>query len=112
MMRAFLAQVPKGTYRAADFMDNDGISDRPVRIVVTVEFQRSRGRVARGHTGSQTVTVDFSGSDAQVQGSINAVEAITYSACFYVFRCLLAEDVPATSGLMRPIQVVPRQGRW
>ena len=48
--------------------------------------------------------MDFSDSDAQVQGSINAVEAITYSACFYVFRCLLAEDVPATSGLMRPIQ--------
>ena len=106
MMRAFLAQVPKGTYRAEDFMDSDGISDRPVRIVVAVTFQHSRGRVARGHA----VTVDFSGSDPQVQGSINAVEAITYSACFYVFRCLLAEDVPATSGLMRPIQVIAPAG--
>ena len=56
------------------------------------------------------VTVDFSGSDPQVQGSINAVEAITYSACFYVFRCLLAEDVPATSGLMRPIHVIAPAG--
>ncbi len=106
MMRAFLAQVPKGTYRAEDFMDSDGISDRPVRIVVAVTFRHSRGRVARGHA----VTVDFSGSDPQVQGSINAVEAITYSACFYVFRCLLAEDVPATSGLMRPIQVITPAG--
>jgi len=106
MMRAFLAQVPKGTYRAEDFMDSDGISDRPVRIVVAVTFRHSRGRVARGHA----VTVDFSGSDPQVQGSINAVEAITYSACFYVFRCLLAEDVPATSGLMRPIQVIAPAG--
>src|SRR5207253_7158286 len=44
------------------------------------------------------------------EGSINAVEAITYSACFYVFRCLLAEDIPATAGLMRPIQVVAPQG--
>src|SRR5205807_799347 len=41
---------------------------------------------------------------------INAVEAITYSACFYVFRCLLAEDVPATAGLMRPVQVVSPAG--
>jgi N-methylhydantoinase B len=56
------------------------------------------------------VTVDFTGSDPQVQGSINAVEAITYSACFYVFRCLLAEDVPATSGLMRPIRVIAPAG--
>src|SRR6202007_3069145 len=56
------------------------------------------------------VTVDFTGSDPQVQGSVNAVEAITYSACFYVFRCLLAEDVPATSGLMRPIRVIAPSG--
>jgi N-methylhydantoinase B len=38
------------------------------------------------------------------------VEAITYSACFYVFRCLLTEDVPATAGLMRPIRVVAPAG--
>jgi N-methylhydantoinase B len=56
------------------------------------------------------VRVDFSGSDPQVQGSVNAVEAITYSACFYVFRCLLAEDVPATAGLMRPIEVIAPVG--
>src|SRR6266404_4428171 len=56
------------------------------------------------------VTVDFTGSDPQVEGSVNAVEAITYSACFYVFRCLLAEDVPATAGLMRPIRVIAPQG--
>jgi N-methylhydantoinase B len=56
------------------------------------------------------VTVDFTGSDPQVEGSVNAVEAITYSACFYVFRCLLAEDVPATAGLMRPIEVIAPEG--
>jgi N-methylhydantoinase B len=106
MMRAFLARVPKGTYRAEDFMDSDGISDRPVKIVVTVKFEGQRGRIARGHT----VTVDFAGSDSQVEGSINAVEAITYSACFYVFRCLLEEDVPATSGLMRPVLVLAPPG--
>jgi N-methylhydantoinase B len=38
------------------------------------------------------------------------VEAITYSACFYVFRCLLREDVPATAGLMRPIQLIAPGG--
>ena len=38
------------------------------------------------------------------------MEAIAYSACFYVFRCLLAEDVPATAGLMRPIEVIAPSG--
>jgi N-methylhydantoinase B len=106
MMRALLARVPKGMYRAEDFMDSDGITGRRVRIVVAVKVEGQRGRVARGHT----VTLDFTGSDPQVEGSINAVEAITYSACFYVFRCLLEDDVPATSGLMRPIRVIAPSG--
>ncbi|HTS05415.1 MAG TPA: hydantoinase B/oxoprolinase family protein, partial [Candidatus Eisenbacteria bacterium] len=33
-----------------------------------------------------------------------------YSACFYVFRCLIAEDIPAAAGLMRPIQVIAPEG--
>ena len=110
MMRAFVARVPVGTYRAEDFMDGDGISDRPVKIAVSVRFDGVRGRVARGHTTGHLVTVDFTGTDPQVEGSINAVEAITYSTCFYVFRCLLAEDVPATSGLMRPVRVIAPSG--
>jgi N-methylhydantoinase B len=118
MMLVFLAGVPKGTYRAEDFMDSDGISDRPVKIVAAVKVggrQQSRAsdpaRMRRSPVPTQpVVTVDFTGSDPQVEGSINAVEAITYSACFYVFRCLLAEDVPATSGLMRPIRVIAPSG--
>jgi N-methylhydantoinase B len=98
LMRAFLLQVPKGNYRAEDFLDNDGIREQPVKIAVTVNIGRGE------------VTVDFNGSDPQVEGSVNAVEAITYSACFYVFRCLLAEDVPATAGLMRPIKVIAPEG--
>jgi N-methylhydantoinase B len=133
LMRAFLRSVPAGEYRAEDFLDGDGIGERAVKIVVTIKVHpdgkerrqnapstrsgqalatvgedagATRGRVARGHM----VTVDFSGSDSQVEGSVNAVAAITYSACFYVFRCLLAEDVPAAAGLMRPIEVIAPEG--
>ncbi len=109
LMRAFLRAVPAGEYRAEDFLDGDGISERPVRIVVTVRARHDAG-TPRERRPRHMVTVDFSGSDPQVQGSVNAVEAITYSACFYVFRCLLADDVPAASGLMRPIQVIAPAG--
>ncbi len=102
LMRAFLARVPRGTYRAEDFLDNDGVSGKPIRIAVTIKISGSSAKPA--------VTVDFTGSDPQVEGSVNAVEAITFSACFYVFRCLLAEDVPATAGLMRPIRVIAPEG--
>jgi N-methylhydantoinase B len=104
MMRAFLERLPTGAYEAEDYLDDDGTSERQVRIRVRVEFLRNRVRL------HHLALADFKGSDPQVQGSINAVEAITYSACFYVFRCLLAEDVPATAGLMRPIKVVVPEG--
>ncbi len=116
-MSAFLQRVPAGVYRAEDFLDDDGITGRPVKIAVTLTVegkQRSHGReqglsVPRMRP-RPVVTVDFSGSDPQVEGSVNAVDAITFSACFYVFRCLLAEDVPAAAGLMRPIQVIAPAG--
>lgn len=125
LMRAFLQRVHAGEFRAEDFLDGDGISDRPVKIAVKVtvhqpEAKRRQDAVATaGGDPSATrgrgrprhmVTVDFTGSDPQVEGSVNAVAAITYSACFYVFRCLLAEDVPAAAGLMRPIRVIAPEG--
>jgi N-methylhydantoinase B len=107
MMRAFLAKVPAGIYRAEDFLDDDGVTENPVRIAVAIAFENAN--LGRGRPGP-SVTVDFTGSSLQVQGSINAVEAITVSACFYVFRCLLSDDVPATAGLLRPIRVIAPSG--
>lgn len=98
MMRGVLRDIPDGTYRAEDFLDDDGITETPVRIAVTIRIRGARA------------TVDFAGSAPECAGSINAVEAITYSAVFYVFRCLLDEQVPATSGLMRPIRVLAPLG--
>ena len=123
MMRAFLRTIPPGHYQAEDFLDDDGVEDKPVRIAVTIQVMAASAkkspvetRLAASPSASRrkqqpaNVTIDFTGSDPQVQGAINAVEAITYSACFYVFRCLLREDVPATSGLMRPIRVIAPSG--
>ncbi len=124
MMRAFLRTIPPGQYHAEDFLDDDGVEDKPVRIAVTIQVKASskskkkspvETRLAASPLAAEknsrvAVTIDFTGSDPQVQGAINAVEAITYSACFYVFRCLLHDDVPATSGLMRPIRVIAPPG--
>src|SRR5204863_7232031 len=45
-----------------------------------------------------------------VTGAINAVEAITVSAVSYVFRCLVPGEVPASAGLMEPIEVIAPRG--
>ena len=94
MMRARLRRIPAGTYAAEDFLDDDGITPGPVRIRVRIRVRGGRA------------VVDFAGSAPQVAGCVNAVRAITVSAVFYVFRCLVPEETPATAGLLRPIEVI------
>ena len=98
LMRHTIANIPDGVYEAEDELDDDGISDAPVPIVVRV--------TVRG----DNAVVDFHGSSPQVMGAINAVEAITVSAVSYVFRCLVPGDVPASAGLMEPIEVIAPAG--
>ena len=94
MMRAAIANMPPGIYRAQDVLDGDGLSEVPLRIRVAIRIKPDR------------VEVDFTGTSLQCAGNINAVAAIAVSAVYYVFRCLLSEDVPATSGLLRPISIL------
>jgi N-methylhydantoinase B len=98
VMRHAIRIIPDGVYEAEDALDNDGIGDEEVRIRVRVEVKGEHARI------------DFSGSAPQVAGPVNAVEAITVSAVAYVFRCLVASDVPASAGLMEPIEVIAPRG--
>ena len=98
LMRHAIDAIPDGSYDAEDVLDDDGVSDREVSIKVRITIK------------GKDALVDFTGSSPQVSGPINAVEAITVSAVSYVFRCLLAGDVPASAGLMAPIQVVAPEG--
>jgi N-methylhydantoinase B/oxoprolinase/acetone carboxylase alpha subunit len=92
--RAMLSRIPDGDYRFHDFLDDDGVTREPVRIEVTLRFNRDE------------VEVDFTGSSPQVAGSVNANFAIAVSATMYCFRCLIDADVPYNAGLLRPIHIV------
>jgi N-methylhydantoinase B len=98
LMRSAIQSIPDGAYDAVDVLDDDGITgdEIPIKVRITIDGSNAR--------------VDFSGSAPQVAGPINAVEAITLSAVFYVFRCLLGGDVPASAGLMEPITVIAPKG--
>jgi N-methylhydantoinase B len=98
LMRHTIASIPNGVYEAEDALDDDGVDDRPVSIRVRITIRGERA------------TVDFTGSAPQVTGAINAVDAITVSAVSYVFRCLVGGEVPASAGLMQPIEVIAPKG--
>jgi N-methylhydantoinase B/oxoprolinase/acetone carboxylase alpha subunit len=97
-VRAAIRQIPRGRYIFEDALDDDGFSDTPVRIVAAITIASGR------------VTIDFTGSDPQAVGSVNANFAITWSACLYVLRCLVREDVLYNAGLARPLSVTAPPG--
>ena len=98
MMRGTIAALPDGQYFAEDWLDDDGESEEPVRIAVTITIRGERA------------TIDFTGSAPQVRGPINAVAAITISATYYVFRCLIPNDVPASAGVLAPLEIITPNG--
>jgi N-methylhydantoinase B/oxoprolinase/acetone carboxylase alpha subunit len=97
-LRAAIARAPEGEYRFEDVLDGDGFSEK--RIVIRAAV-RIRGSSAE---------VDFTGSDPQTGGGVNANYAITLSATLYAFRCLVREEILYNAGIARPLRVVAPAG--
>ena len=97
-MLAAIRKIPRGRFSFEDVLDDDGITDRRIRIRASVERKGDR------------VRVDFSGSDAQVGGNVNSVYAVTLSSVLYCFRCLVPDDIPLNAGAAEPIEVLAPPG--
>jgi N-methylhydantoinase B/oxoprolinase/acetone carboxylase alpha subunit len=100
-MRAALADVPDGRWTFADVIDSCGPrpeQQRPARIEVTLTIE------------GETAVFDFTGTDAQRPGNVNAVEAVTVSAVAFALRSATDPTIPANGGAMRPVTVVAPPG--
>jgi N-methylhydantoinase B len=97
-MRQGIAALPDGSYCGEDFLDDDGVNDRPIRVHLTVRIEGSE------------VSVDLTGSDAQAEGNVNSPIANTLAAVYYVMISLVDPGVPPNSGCYRPIKVLTRKG--
>jgi N-methylhydantoinase B/oxoprolinase/acetone carboxylase alpha subunit len=100
-MRAALAELPDGAWRADDVLDSTGAAadqQRPARVAVAVTV------------AGDEVAFDFTGSDPQARGNVNAVEAVTVSAVSYALRAAVDPAIPANGGALRPVRVVAPAG--
>ncbi|MFH1153594.1 MAG: hydantoinase B/oxoprolinase family protein [Pseudomonadota bacterium] len=96
--RKQIKAIPDGVYEFEDQLDDDGKGTCNIRIHVILTID------------GDSATLDFSGSDTQVKGSVNAVYSITLSAVIYVFRTLIQENIPFNAGCFRPIRVITKPG--
>jgi len=97
--RSLLKKIPPGSYEFSDRLDDDGRDTSDILI-----------RVRAVLPGDGSVRFDFTGSAPQTAGGVNAPEAVTRSACYYVIRCLAELEVPTNEGCWRPVEVIAPLG--
>src|SRR5262245_3041567 len=93
LMRANIQALPDGTYSCDDFLDNDGVIDRPLRIALDITIRGDRMRL------------DFSRSAPPCEGPLNIARATTVACCYVALKHLFT-DVPANAGCIAPIELV------
>jgi N-methylhydantoinase B/oxoprolinase/acetone carboxylase alpha subunit len=99
MTRAALREIPQGTYRYVDYLDNDGIElDKPVRIEVA----------ARVYEGA--IEFDLTGTDPQLKGPLNCVPSGSQAAAYFAVRVLTDATIPTNGGCFRPVTLKLPQG--
>ena len=97
-IRAGLERIPDGSYSGVDYVDDDGRSDRPIKLQVNI------------HKQGDEVVVDFEGTAKQVEGNINCPIATVYAAVYYALIAVVDPHVPPNSGCYRPFRIEAEEG--
>jgi N-methylhydantoinase B len=97
-MRAAIRAMPDGVYEFEDFIDNDGLSDSPVRLHATLTIL------------GDVITVDLTGCADQQRGPINCTPAMSNCSVYYALIAAADGAVPANAGCYRPITIIHRPG--
>ncbi len=92
-MRAAIRTIPPGSYEGEDWVDDDGIEDRPIPVRVRATIRGDRA------------TFDFAGTGPQAKGPVNTTPSVTCSAVYYSLKALAGPEIPANDGCYRPIRV-------
>ena len=93
LMRANIVALPDGTYSYDDFLDNDGVTDRPLRIALDLTIS------------GDTMRLDFSRSAPPCDGPLNIARSTAIACCYVALKHLFTE-VPANAGCLAPIEFV------
>jgi N-methylhydantoinase B len=93
LSRARLAALPKGTWTAEDYVDDDGIDERPVKIRVTVTID------------DDGMAISYEGTDSATAGPVNLPIGSAIGSSAIAFKAVTTPDTPANEGNFRPLRV-------
>ncbi|MGD8561944.1 MAG: hydantoinase B/oxoprolinase family protein [Desulfarculaceae bacterium] len=101
MVRSEIAAIPDGAYKGESWAFYDGIREGS-RMKINLEVR----------VEGEEITFDFSGSDPQTPGFVNAPFAATASALMLTFLMMINPDIPHNDGIVRPIHIVNPEGSF
>lgn len=97
-MRAEIANLPDGEYSFEDCMEDDGLIAQPTFIRATIIID------------GETLIVDYSASDPQAKGPINATYGVTAGATYNAVFHVTDPEIPRNIGAYRPIKIIAPPG--
>lgn len=97
--RRAVAELPDGSWSAVDYCDG---FDRPEGDLIRME--------ARVTIEGEEFTIDFSGSEEQVDEPLNIPIGDAESAAKLCFKAVTTPDVDSNAGQFRPLRVEAREG--
>ena len=92
-MQAAISKIPDGNYSFTDYMDDDGLNTKNIKISVTIKKKGKK------------ILFDFSDTDEQVEGNFNLTFNATQSSVCYSLKALLDPDLPNNSGIFDAIEI-------
>ncbi|MGE0279298.1 MAG: hydantoinase B/oxoprolinase family protein [Rhizobiaceae bacterium] len=98
-MRAHIATMADGVYRAQAYVDSDGVVNEPLTIALAIEKK------------GDSLTFDFAGSSPPCAGPMNSVIATTLSSVYLAMRHIFP-DVPISAGAFEPLIVKRPEGTF
>lgn len=97
--REGIAQIPDGTYRYEDYLDDDGVREgEPVYLTCSVTIDGTE------------MTIDLSGSAEEQLGAVNCPWGYTLTTCRFSLKRLVTPDIPPNGGEHRPLTVIAPEG--
>jgi N-methylhydantoinase B len=97
-MRREIDRMPEGTYDAEDLLEDTGVGEDPVKIKVRITIERNE------------IIFDYTGTDSQVEGPINAPLGVTLSGVYFTLISMTDPTIPINDGCYRPVKMMVPEG--
>ena len=99
MMRSEIRTIPSGVYKGESTVYYDGRnpgSKYKIRVKITID--------------RDSITFDYTGTDAQTNGFVNGTYASSASAALLTFLQMVNPEIPHNDGMVRPVKIIIPEG--